>query len=57
MVFAPELITALIAAACAAALYVFISTAGWSWRQFFALTLSLAVILFVLLTGGLIKVG
>lgn len=57
MTFGPQIIIALIAALSASALYVFISTAGWNWRQFFAIAAALTVILFVLLTGGLIKVG
>ena len=52
MVVSAALLLALGAAALAAALYVFISTAGWSWRAFFALTAALAGILYVVLTGG-----
>lgn len=57
MIFGQQIVVALIASACASALYVFISTAGWNWRQFFAFTLAGTVVIFVLLTGGLIKVG
>jgi len=56
MVLGPALLTALGAAALASALYTFISTAGWSWRLFFALTAALTVIIFVLLNGP-IKIG
>jgi hypothetical protein len=57
MTFGPQLIVALIAAAAASAGYVFISSAGWNWRLFFANVWLWTVVLFVLLTGGLIKVG
>lgn len=57
MILAAPVLLALGAAALAAALYVFISTAAWSWRQFFALTAAIAVVLYVLLTGGPLKVG
>ncbi len=56
MIISGALLTALAAAALASALYTFISTAGWSWRLFFALTAALTVILFVLLNGPL-KIG
>jgi hypothetical protein len=46
MTFGPQIILALIAAACASALYVFVINAGWNWRQFFAIALA-----------GLIKIG
>jgi hypothetical protein len=57
MVIGGTLILALGAAALASALYVFISTGAWSWREFFALTALYTVILFVLLTGGAIRIG
>jgi uncharacterized membrane protein len=57
MTFGSQILIALIAAACASALYVFIINAGWNWRQFFAIALAGTVVIFVLLTGGLIKVG
>jgi hypothetical protein len=57
MTFGPQLVVALIAAAVASTGYVFISSAGWSWRLFFANVWLWTVVLFVLLTGGLIKVG
>ena len=57
MTFGPQIILALIAAVSASALYTFISTAGWNWRLFFAIAAALTVILFVVLTGGLIKIG
>jgi hypothetical protein len=34
------------------ALYVFISTGSWVWRHILALTFSIAVVVFVLLTNG-----
>jgi hypothetical protein len=57
VILSTALITAIIAAAAASAGYVFISTAAWSWRMFFANVWLWTVILFVLLTGGLIKIG
>lgn len=33
-------------------LYVFISTGNWVWRHIWALTFSIAVVVFVLLTNG-----
>ncbi len=57
MTFGPQILIALIAAASASALYTFISTAGWNWRTFFAIALAGTVVLFVILTGGLIKIG
>jgi hypothetical protein len=57
MVVSSAFILALGAAALASALYVFISTGSWSWREFFALTALYTVILFVLLTGGAIRIG
>jgi hypothetical protein len=57
MTFGSQILIALIAAACASALYTFIINAGWNWRQFFAIALAGTVVIFVLLTGGLIKVG
>lgn len=58
MILGQTLITAILAAALASGLYVGISTAGvWSWRQFFAITAGLSVIIFVLLSGGAITIG
>ena len=41
----------------AAAIYVFTTSPQWSWRLWIGLTLALAVVLFVLLTGGAIRIG
>ena len=57
MILSTALITSIIAAIAASAGYVFISTAGWDWRKFFAFVWLWTVVIFVLLTGGLIKVG
>ncbi len=57
MTIGAMVLLALGAAALASALYVFISSGGWSWRLFFALTAALTVILYVLLTGGPLRVG
>lgn len=57
MTFGPQIIIALIAAISASALYVFIANAGWNWRQFFAIAAYTTVVLFVVLTGGLITIG
>lgn len=57
MIVSTTLLLALGAAALASALYILIGGGPWTWRQFFALTAALAVILFVVLTGGAIKIG
>lgn len=57
MIVSGAFLLALGAAAFAAALYVLIRPEPWAWRTFFAITAALAVILFVLLTGGAIRLG
>jgi hypothetical protein len=58
MVVSSAFLLALGAAALASALYLLIGATGpWTWRPFFALTIALTIILFVLLTGGAIRIG
>lgn len=57
MVVSTTLLLALGAAALASALYILIGGDEWKWRRFFALTAALAVILFVILTGGAVRIG
>jgi hypothetical protein len=55
MIISSAFLLALGAAALASGLYHLI--AGWTWREFFAHTALYTVILFVLLTGGAIRIG
>lgn len=57
MVISSAFVLALGAAALSAGIYVFTTQPQWSWRLWIGLTLALAVILFVLLTGGAIRIG
>ena len=57
MIISSAFLLALGAAALSAAIYVFTVSPQWSWRLWIGLTLALAVILFVLLTGGAIRIG
>lgn len=57
MVVSTMFLIALGAAALASALYILIGGDEWKWRRFFALTAALAVILFVILTGGAVRIG
>ena len=57
MIISGAFLLALGAAALSAAIYVFTVSPQWSWRLWIGLTLALAVILFVILTGGAIRIG
>ncbi len=56
MIISAAFLLSLGAAALASALKVLIGGA-WSWREFLAWTAYTAVVLFVLLTGGAIRIG
>lgn len=56
MILSSAFLLALGASALASGLKALISGA-WSWREFFAWTAYTAVVLFVILTGGAIRIG
>lgn len=56
MIISSALLLSLGAAALASGLKVLIGGV-WSWREFFSWTAYTAVVLFVLLTGGAIRIG